>query len=384
MTLALAWICLVIAGVAAVFCVVNRSMFHRSAVVPQSSAVELPAVSVLIPARNEEAGIRATLERVLAQQGVKLEVLVLDDHSTDRTSEVVQSLVQQDSRLRLLTGDALPAGWSGKQFACQQLADAARSEELVFLDADVHLEPDAISRAVGMRRQMGLDLLSGFPRQQTGTTGERLLIPLINYVLICYLPFPAMRRTTSLSACAGCGQMFATGRTAYRLMGGHAAVKSSLHDGVMLPRAYRRVGLMTDVFDAGDIAAVRMYHGLKQTWQGLAKNATEGFANSRLIVPVTVLLMAAHVLPWILLLMLWNDPHASTTVTIAAAAGGLSLLTRGAVAVWFDRQWLMVLLHPISIMMFLWIQWSAWLRSLRGGGSDWRGRTYISAGELST
>lgn len=385
MMLVLAWLSLIVAAVAVAFCLINRTMFQRAPVLNAGSADdERPVVSLLIPARNEQAGIEDTLQRALAQQDVELEVLVLDDNSTDGTGEVVQRLARQDHRLKLLPGRPLPSGWSGKQFACQQLADAASHEELVFLDADVHLKPDAVIRAIRLRRRMQLDLLSGFPLQRAETPGERLLIPLINYILLCYLPFPAMRGSTSLSACAGCGQLFVTGRTAWRLAGGHAAIRRSLHDGVMLPRAYRRAGLMTDVFDASDMASVRMYQGLQQTWQGLAKNATEGFANSRLILPVTALMTAAHVLPFVLMPLIWFESGPSWAMGTATAAAGLSLLTRAAVAAWFDRQWLVVPLHPVSIILFLSLQWFAWIRSLRGSASQWRGRSYTAVKELSS
>lgn len=384
MMLVTAWTCCVFAGVAVLFCAVNRRMFLRAPLVSRPSESDRYQVSLLIPARNEEAGIRATLERALAQKDVELEVLVLDDQSTDRTRDVVQSLARQDDRLRLLTGKPLPSGWCGKQYACQQLADAASGEELVFIDADVHLAPDAVRRTVTLRHQMQLDLLSGFPQQQAETTGERLLIPLINYILVCYLPFPAMRGSTSRSACAGCGQLFATSRTAYRLMGGHSAIRGSLHDGVMLPRAYRRSGLMTDVFDASDLARVRMYRGWTETWQGLSKNAGEGFANARLILPSTLLLAGAHIVPFLLTSVLWLKSGPAEALAVAAVACALSLLSRAAVAAWFDRQWMLVPLHPVAVAAFLLIQWSSWIRDLRGGVSEWRGRAYTPVGELSS
>jgi cellulose synthase/poly-beta-1,6-N-acetylglucosamine synthase-like glycosyltransferase len=122
-----------------------------------------PAVSVLIPARNEEANIAAACAAVLENAGVRLELIVLDDHSTDRTRDVLAGI--GDPRLRIETAPALPAGWSGKQHACWHLAGLASHELMVFVDADVRLEPDALSRMAGFMQCNDVGLASGFPHQ---------------------------------------------------------------------------------------------------------------------------------------------------------------------------------------------------------------------------
>ena len=128
-----------------------------------------------------------------------------------------------------------------------------------------------------------------------------MLVPLIYIVLLSYLPFELMRRTKWQAASAGCGQFFLTTRQSYEQMGGHGAIRDSLHDGITLPRAFRRAGLTTDVFDASDVASCRMYRGWWQTWQGFSKNAYEGLANPRLIVPMTGLMLVGYVAPTVLL-----------------------------------------------------------------------------------
>lgn len=349
----------------------NLPKFERAVSVPD----ERTPVSVLIPARNEESGIAEMLRQVLDSADVMLEVIVLDDNSTDRTREIVSDIAANDPRLRLIAGGELPAGWCGKQFACQQLADAANHEDLVFLDADVHIEPTAICRSVATRHALNVDLLSGFPTQLTKSIGERLLIPLIQYILLCYLPFGRMRSTTEPAASAGCGQFFITTRTAHQRAGGHAAIRASLHDGLMMPRAYRSAGLTTDVVDASDIASVRMYRGFREAWNGLSKNAIEGVANARLIGPVTLLLAAAHLLPWGTLIWAIGE-QAPFVIGVSLPAIAASLIPRWLCATRFDRAWSGVLLHPVSILLFLTIQWTSLIRSLRHETVVWRGRTY--------
>ncbi len=375
--------CCVAACFTAMQFVVSMLMFRRAPRVPQqlsASAVEdnsgVPAVSVLIPARNEAERISKLLQSVLSSRGVQLEVCVLDDESTDGTAEIVESFVAADSRVRLLRGGRMPDGWNGKQHACWQLSQAARYGELVFLDADVELASDALLRTVVLRRNLGVSLLSGFPRQLTVSPGESLLIPLIHVILLCFLPFPLMRWSRLPGASAGCGQFFAAERAGYQQTGGHSGIRDSRHDGVMLPRLYRRAGLKTDIFDAADLATCRMYQSLSETWQGLLKNATEGFARWPALPMITVVMAAVFVFPPILMIAgaVGLLPEALTgPVAIALFSG---YLPRVICCLRYDRAWLGALLHPVAVVLFLAIQWTAWVDQKRGRTVQWRQRSY--------
>ena len=192
-------------------------------------AASLGPVSVLIPARDEERSIGDAVRSALAERRVPLEVVVLDDQSSDRTAAIVAELAAEDSRVRLASSQPLPDGWCGKQFACWQLAKLAAHDRLLFLDADVRLETDAIPRTLArfesVRRRRGVGLLSGVPRQVVVTLPERLLIPLIHYVLLSWLPISRMRRSASPAYAAGCGQFLLVARDAYERAGGHAAIR---------------------------------------------------------------------------------------------------------------------------------------------------------------
>ncbi|MBV9811303.1 MAG: glycosyltransferase, partial [Acetobacteraceae bacterium] len=187
-----------------------------------------PSLSVLVPARNEERNIGALAACVLASEGVDLELLVLDDHSTDRTGAILAAIA--DARLRVIAAPSLPAGWSGKQHACAALAREARHTLMVFVDADVRLAPDALVRIAGFMERNDVGLASGFPRQVVRSWSERLLLPLIHFLLLGYLPMWVMRRSPSPGLGAGCGQLFVARRTDYARAGGHAAIRASLHD----------------------------------------------------------------------------------------------------------------------------------------------------------
>jgi hypothetical protein len=346
---------------------VYRPIANRKSIIENS-------LSVLIPARNEEQNILTTLEAVLANCGCDFEVIVLDDHSTDRTAAIVRDLAQRDDRVRLETAPALPAGWCGKQHACHVLAKQARYPLLVFIDADVRLATDALSRMAVFMQPSGADLASGVPRQELGTFSDRLLLPLIHFILLGLLPMHAMRRTRMPAFSAGCGQLFIARRDAYEQCGGHAMLRDSLHDGIKLPRVFRRAGFLTDLFDATDIATCRMYHTNAETWRGLGKNATEGLAAPGTIVPMTALLLGGQVLPFVLLAF---APVLSTSgLMLTAFAAAIACVPR-LVAIRTFRQPLgAALLHPLGILALFAIQWHALVRHLAGKPSVWKGRAY--------
>jgi hypothetical protein len=339
-----------------------------------SGAATRPAVSVLIPARNEEATIGAALRTVLASRGVELEVLVLDDQSEDETAEVVSEIARQDSRVRLLRGQPLPPGWCGKQYACRVLARSACHPLLVFLDADVRLAPEALARLAAFLDLSRSDLVSGIPHQETGTLAERLLIPLIHFLLLGFLPLARMRRSLHPAYGAGCGQLFLARRSAYEASGGHEAIRASLHDGITLPRAFRAAGYPTDLCDLTPIASCRMYRAAGEVWRGLAKNATEGLASPGRILPATALLLGGQVLPPLLLAAgAWLPVPAACLALLAAVA---SYYPRFAGAGRFRQSWLGALLHPAGVLLLLAIQWHALIRSARRRPAAWKGRTY--------
>lgn len=331
-------------------------------------------VSVLIPARDEQEGISASVNAALRSHEVDVEVLVLDDHSTDRTAEIVQQIAETDSRVRYLMGEELPQGWNGKQFGCKQLSDAAEYSTLVFIDADVRLKSDALQRLITCYESTGVGLLSVFPHQETETLLEKWIIPLMHYVLLGFCPLHRMRMDSSPALAAGCGQLFMTKQGAYQQAGTHAAISGSRHDGVKLPRAYREAGLMTDVYDGQELADCRMYHSAKEVIRGVLKNATEGLAGPKLIFPFTVLLIGGSVAPVILLVLslAFGD---SAAAVVAAAAVLMGHLPRMLAARRLAQSWLGVLCHAPATLLFVILQWIAFLSHLAGRQVAWRGRT---------
>src|SRR5262249_39505711 len=292
----------------------------------------------------------------------------------DLTARIVRDIASADPRVRLELAPRLPEGWCGKQHACQVLAGLARMPLLLFQDAHLPPAPRGAARLVAFLEQSGADLVSGFPYQHTGTLLEVLLIPLIHFVLLGFLPIWMMRRSGDPSLGAGCGQLFLTRAETYHAMGGHAAIRATLHDGIKLPRAFRAAGMKTGLCDCTDVASCRMYHGAEETWNGLAKNATEGLASLGMIVPATVLLGGGQVLPFLLLA---HSPLLSPlAMWLAVAAIVLAYWPRLAGVVCFRQSLIGAVLHPIGITLLLAIQWYALGRAVLGLRAGWRGRTY--------
>jgi hypothetical protein len=256
------------------------------------------------------------------------------------------------------------------------LSQHARFSLLLFVDADVRLQPQAVSSAAAFLLARDVALASGFPRELASSAAERLLIPMIHFLLLGYLPMALMRRRPDVGLGAGSGQFIIVRKDAYQRAGGHAAIRGSLHDGLMLPRAFRRAGLRTELFDATEIASCRMYEGARALWAGFSKNATEGMATPRALPLWTVLLFGGHVLPWIGLPLAAavNAPFPAMAMWMAAVAANIAL--RGALAFRFRQDWAYILLHALSVLVLLALQWTALLNARRGQATAWRGRSY--------
>jgi hypothetical protein len=327
-------------------------------------------VSILIPARDEEANIAACLDAAAASRGVEVEIIVMDDGSTDRTAEIVRGYAARDARIRLVACPPLPAGWTGKVHACQRLADAATGTHLLFIDADVRLEPDAAAAmaAHAVRRRLGL--VSGVPRQVIGSLGEGLTVPMINLLMLGYLPGGGRAELARPGFAAATGQLLLVEVGAYRATGGHEAVRHLLHDGIALARRFRAQGHRTEIVDGAVLATCRMYDGFAPAWRGFLKNAHEGMATPVGLPVWTVILAGGHILPWFLL-----------PAPLAFGAVACTVCMRVAITLRMGEPVWTIALHPATVVVALAIQWASLVRRLRGRPAGWKGRAYPAGGE---
>ena len=393
MIVALAVVCFFCALVPAIMFTVNLHYYREPPPAPSSSP---QAVSILIPARNEATAIGPALEAALQTRGIAYEIVVMDDNSTDETPAIVSNLAANHPQVRLAQAPPLPSNWNGKQHACWALAQAAENPILCFVDADVRLGPDCVARMGQFLETSGSSLVSGFPRQLTGTTLEWLLLPLIHFVLLGFLPLARMRRGTDPSFSAGCGQFLMVRADHYFACGGHTQIRNTMHDGLRLPKLFRQSGYRTDLADITAHATCRMYTNASQVWSGLAKNATEGLADPARIVPVSIVLFLGQILPTLLLCVLalslilvgsfvgafGMDLHLTNPKLFypwylwTSAAVLCAFVPRILSSIRFRQDWRSAVLHPIGILTLLAVQWYSLLRKLSGAPVAWRDRTY--------
>lgn len=369
-----------VSSIALVMTIINLGIYHRAAKLRVLDSAELTQVplplslSVCIPARNEERNLPHILQDSLANLGVSLEVLAYDDQSIDQTPSILQAWMKREPRVRAVATKVMPAGWNGKQWGCEQMGQAARGEWLLFTDADVRFTPDTFARAIAEAVRLNASLLSTLPREEVGGFVERLVVPLIHWMLFSWLPMPRMRTTNDPATSAGCGQFLLVKRSAWQAAGGHAAFKESMHDGIKLPRNLRRAGFHTDLYDGSDCVSCRMYSSAGETWRGFTKNAYEGLGSPVVLLVFTLLEGAGILLPWFWLpLMIARGETPLGPTVLAAFAVTAQIVQRVLLARRFKQPIECVLLHPLTILLLLAIQWrSYWLHLTKQRA--WRGR----------
>jgi hypothetical protein len=367
---------IVLAGLLGVAAVVVRNLgVFRPAPAPIDDA---PPLSIVMPVRDEEAGVEAAVRAACAQAGVA-EVVVLDDGSSDATPAILARLAGELPRLRVVAGAPLPEGWAGKAWACWQLAqEHARGEWLLFVDADVRLQPDAARRALAAARAASVPFLTAFPRQITGSLGEALVVPLIHLVLLAYLPIWLIRRVPRPSLAAGCGQFILVERAAYLAAGGHRAIRSTLHDGLQLARRMKASGFAIGLLDGTDLATCRMYAGLAATWRGFARNAYEALGSPAVLAVMVALNAALFVLPFVALPIALATEGFSPAAALWSLAVVLVIALRLVLARRFGTPPWTALATPLAVALMIGIQLHSYANASLGRRVSWRSRTYPS------
>jgi glycosyltransferase involved in cell wall biosynthesis len=263
-----------------------------------------PVVSVVVPARNEEASLGTCLESLVSQSGVDFEVIVVDDHSTDRTHEIASSF----AGVRVIEAGPLPAGWTGKNNGVITGVRQARGEWLLFTDADtVHL-PGSLARALAEAREHHVDMLSYSPEQIAVTFWETAVLPVVFAELARQYP-PSKVSDPNSNLAAANGQYILVKREAYDAVGGHAAVAGEILEDVALARRFKAAGKKIRFRYAADAVRTRMYRNWPQLRDGWTKNLALLFPRPGWLAAKTltlwVILWAAFLAParrW------WLDP----------------------------------------------------------------------------
>jgi chlorobactene glucosyltransferase len=356
--------------------------------VPAVDALDdAPALSVIVPARNEERNIDACVRSLVAQHGLACEVIVVDDRSTDGTRGILTALQAEFTNLRVIEGQPLPDGWVGKPWACAQGAARAQGEWLLFTDADSRHEPHASISTIAFARANGADAVTIMTGQDMLTLGERAALPaILGLVVFATGTLEAVNDPRRTDRALANGQYILIARDAYEALGGHTAVRGEMVEDIEFARHVKIDGRFRLLVAEGtQLVHVRMYRSLRELWDGFTKNmylAARGnyaalaggtlFCASLSVLPPLLALASARRREWARV----AEALAVTGVVIATAA-------RGAPYVSMPRR--IALYTPFGIALFGAIALNSTRRALTGQGFEWRGRRYAAgqSGRLS-
>jgi len=320
------------------------------------------SVALLIPMRNEERNAVDCITSALSSAHLsQFTITVLNDNSTDNTSALLGNF---GSRVEVLHGAPLPAGWMGKNFALSQLSAASNAEYLVFSDADVRLNPEAIAASIALMQKLNWDYISPYPRQIARTFAELLIQPLLQWSWMSSVILRIAEKSQRPSTTIANGQLFIVKRSAYEEIGGHENIKNEVLDDMELARELVRHGFLGGIADASEVACCRMYESGRELIEGYTKSLWRAFGG------VSGTVLAILILTWTSLTPFYG---AITGSALAQVGLVIAILSRIVVALRTRSNPWLSFLHPLAIAFLFVLIAISWMKK-RNGSLQWRGR----------
>jgi chlorobactene glucosyltransferase len=347
---------------------------------PAPVSSEVPMVSICIPARNEALNIGACVRAALASDWPRLEVVVVDDRSEDATAAEATAAAAGDARLLLIGGTPPPSGWAGKSWACTRAAGEAHGTLLLFIDADVRLDPEAVRALVAERARSELDLLSVFGTWELVSFWERVLVPTVGWLIRGAVDLDRVNDPVHLDAFAN-GQLILVEREAYEQVGGHGAVRDRILDDVGLAEAFKRRGRRIGLRPASWTFRVRLYRSLSEIVAGYGKNLYEGMGRRPAVgLGAVLFIFVGTLFPHIALvgavaarlLFGWGVPEWGWIAWLALVCS-LQILFRVRVERFDGRSGSIAWAHPLANVLLVAII----LRSMFSVQASWKGRRFV-------
>jgi glycosyltransferase involved in cell wall biosynthesis len=322
-------------------------------------------LSILVPARNEDKNIGNCLHSLQHQSYNNLEILVLDDCSTDSTAEIVETFSVLDSRIKLVKGKELPKGWLGKNWACNQLAGNCSGELMVFLDADVILKPNSLNAAYNIFLNKNVELLSVFPSQKITGLGAWLVIPLMNWLLLTFLPLKKVYTSRSKSFAAANGQFIMIKKSAYKIIGKHEAVKDKVVEDMEIARRIKNSSLKMITVLGGNQIYCEMYSSFNDSFNGFSKNFFAGF-NTNTVLFLFLLMFFEFLFLFPFVLMFYDLRFALVYFLLLTMRWAISLISNQSA---INN----IILHPLQILIMYFIGINSMLITILRK-AEWKGR----------
>ncbi len=347
-----------------------------------SATSPAPRISVIVAAKDEAGNIEACVRSILAQDWPSLELVVVNDRSTDDTLPILERLAREyGERLRVLTIRQLPDGWGGQNHAISQGVQVARGEWLLFTDADCKLDaPDTVSTAYAEAEARRADILSIVPRMEAPTFWEQVYLPLCCLVFMMRLRIGEVNQEDSSAAYAN-GAFMLVRRSAYESLGGHARVRDQLNDDIALAHLAKTEGYCLRIAGNADLVRTRMYGSARQAWNGWARNFYGTLRTPRNLGLALGGTFALFVMPWMLLLTcaalaFWGDPRWGGAVLGWGAVVLVSHVGAWAVAWGLALRPAASLLYFPGALFVSAIVARAWGRAWRNTSMVWQGARY--------
>jgi chlorobactene glucosyltransferase len=358
-----------------IICIWNLFVIRKKKFQPPEN---IPFVSVLVPARNEEINISNVLTSLLEQDYPNYEVIVLNDSSEDRTGEIIAGLKIKYKQLQVLSGKPLEAGWTGKCFACRQLYDASKGEYIIFTDADTVHNKNSVSGSVNIAMGTGADMLTLFPEMTMKTLPEKIAMPMLFFTIMLLLPMYFVDKKGYVKFSVGIGPFMMFRRSAYEAIGTHESVRSAIVEDVWLGRKIKEHGLKLVAADGSDLLSVRMYRNAKDIWNGFSKNIFAGldYSSFSLFAMILIYLLLFFV-PFILFPCQLSLQFASRDILILTGLQVIMLyIARFLIAFRFRLGFLSAFLHPLGALIVPLIAFNSWIWIKFRNGTKWKGRVY--------
>lgn len=332
-----------------------------------------PFISICVPARNEERDVEICLRSLLEQDYPQFEVIAVDDNSADRTAAIIESLASNYPRLSFIRGAALPAGWLGKPYVLHQAYREARGEYLLFTDADPVFQPTALTSAVYCMQTKGLDILTLMPGARFGSFWERAVQPVIFGFIGALTRFRKVNSREYPDA-MGIGAFIMFKRSAYEKIGGHERVRQEIVEDIALAKCAKKEGFNLLVADGKSVFSIRMYHSLREIWEGWRKNMFVAMKQSVVRTLYYVFIILSFVMtPW---LIFFYNLMAGRQFLLSFAALLLVLITGIHLCEELRLEKRNVLLFPLGAIMMSVVMLNSMLQILLKGRAEWRGRHY--------
>lgn len=296
-----------------------------------TTSTSFPKLSVLIPARNEESNIRTILQSLASQNYPNIEVIVLNDQSTDSTESICKELSTKHKFIRLINGTRPPENWLGKNWACHQLSRQSQAEFFLFLDADVHVTPNFVSSLMNQTIANDFQFVTVWPKQIFSGIIDRMAIQQVYFSVFSLLPvqwftnhtaerFPEFWGKINNSMAAACGQCLLFSSDLYRQIGGHEAVKNEVVEDVLLAKLAKSIKARIGSFIGNDMISTQMYTGLNATFEGFRKNFFAGFSyHLPLFLSMGILQFLTVFLPSAIITVSFTTPQLVPTDTFVIA-----------------------------------------------------------------